>query len=49
MDTVKQIQNILSDINDNVIDFNILEITGMGTQEIKHPKIGRLLREYILM
>lgn len=33
------VQNILSQINDNVMDFNILEITGMGTQEIKHSNI----------
>lgn len=34
-----KVQNILSEINDNVMDFNILEITGMGTQEIKHSNI----------
>lgn len=34
-----EVQNILSNINDNVMDFNILEITGMGTQEIKHSNI----------
>lgn len=34
-----KVQNILSQINSNVMDFNILEITGMGTQEIKHSKI----------
>jgi len=34
-----EVQNILSKINDNVMDFNILEITGMGTQEIKHSNI----------
>jgi len=33
------VQDILSQINDNVMDFNILEITGMGTQEIKHSNI----------
>jgi len=33
------VQNILSQINDDVMDFNILEITGMGTQEIKHSNI----------
>jgi hypothetical protein len=33
------IQDILSQINDNVMDFNILEITGMGTQEIKHSNM----------
>lgn len=34
-----EVQNILSNINDNVMDFNILEITGMGVQEIKHSNI----------
>jgi len=34
-----EVQNILSKINDNVMDFNILEITGMGTQEIRHSNI----------
>lgn len=34
-----EVQNILSEINDNVMDFNILEITGMGTQEVKHSNI----------
>lgn len=34
-----EVQNILSNINDNAMDFNILEITGMGTQEIKHSNI----------
>jgi hypothetical protein len=34
-----EVQNILSTINDNVMDFNILEITGMGSQEIKHSNI----------
>ena len=34
-----EVQNILSKINDNVMDFNILEITGMGSQEIKHSNI----------
>jgi hypothetical protein len=34
-----EVQNILSKINDNVMDFNILEITGMGNQEIKHSNI----------
>jgi len=29
----------LSNINDNIMDFNILEITGMGAQEIKHSNI----------
>ncbi len=33
------VQNILSDINSNLMDFNILEITGMGHQEIKHSNI----------
>jgi len=34
-----KVQNVLSQINDNLMDFNILEITGMGTQEIKHSNI----------
>ena len=34
-----EVQNVLSEINNNVMDFNILEITGMGTQEIKHSNI----------
>ena len=34
-----KVQKILSEINDNVMDFNILEITGMGNQEIKHSNI----------
>ncbi|MEA3387181.1 MAG: PD-(D/E)XK nuclease family protein [Patescibacteria group bacterium] len=34
-----EVQNLLSQINDNVMEFNILEITGMGTQEIKHSNI----------
>ena len=34
-----EVQQILSDINDRFMDFNILEITGMGTQEIKHSNI----------
>ncbi len=34
-----EVQKILSKINDNVMDFNILEITGMGNQEIKHSNI----------
>ncbi len=33
------VQHILSSINDNLMDFNILEITGMGNQEIKHSNI----------
>jgi len=33
------VQYILSNINDNLMDFNILEITGMGVQEIKHSNI----------
>ena len=32
-------QHIFSSINDNLMDFNILEITGMGNQEIKHSNI----------
>ncbi|WP_297483975.1 hypothetical protein [Sulfurimonas sp.] len=49
IDTVKkfifndEVQNMLSKINDNVMDFNILEITGMGSQEIKHFNILDLL------
>ncbi|NPA66007.1 MAG: PD-(D/E)XK nuclease family protein [Epsilonproteobacteria bacterium] len=35
----EEVQTILSDINDNVMDFNILTITGMGNQEIKHSTI----------
>ncbi|WP_320036037.1 PD-(D/E)XK nuclease family protein [Halarcobacter sp.] len=34
-----EVQNTLSEISDNVMDFNILEITGMGTQEVKHSNI----------
>lgn len=34
-----EVQNILSDINNNVMDFNILEITGMGHHEIRHSNI----------
>ena len=34
-----KVQNIISDINNNLMDFNILEITGMGNQEIKHSNI----------
>jgi len=34
-----EVQSILSKINNNVMDFNILEITGMGNQEIKHSNI----------
>ena len=33
------VQQTLSSINDNLMDFNILEITGMGNQEIKHSNI----------
>ena len=33
------VQNMLSEINNQVMDFNILEITGMGNQEIKHSNI----------
>lgn len=35
----ENIQTIISKINSNLMDFNILEITGMGTQEIKHSNI----------
>ncbi len=34
-----EVQSILSQINDNVMDFNILEITGMEYQEIKYSNI----------
>lgn len=34
-----EIQNTLSNINNNVMDFNILEITGMGHYEIRHSNI----------
>lgn len=34
-----KVQDILLKINNSVMDFNILEITGMGTQEIKHSNI----------
>jgi hypothetical protein len=34
-----EIQEILYRINNNIMDFNILEITGMGTYEIKHSNI----------
>ena len=33
------VQSVLSDINNTFMDFNILEITGMGNQEIKHSNI----------
>ncbi|CAA6800716.1 MAG: Unknown protein [uncultured Sulfurovum sp.] len=33
------VQETISNINDNLMDFNILEITGMGNQEIKHSNI----------
>jgi len=33
------ISNSIEKINQNFLDFNILEITGMGTQEIKHSNI----------
>jgi hypothetical protein len=32
-------QSILLSINISILDFNILEITGMGTQEIKHSNV----------
>jgi hypothetical protein len=35
----ENVQNILSNINDSFMDFNILDITGMGNQEIKHSNI----------
>ena len=31
-----EVQELLESISNNVMDFNILEITGMGAQEIKH-------------
>jgi len=34
-----EVQSLLNQINNNVMDFNILEITGMGNQEIKHSNI----------
>ena len=34
-----KVQDILSGINNNLMDFNILEITGMGKQEIKYSNI----------
>lgn len=34
-----EVQSILVQINSHMMDFNILEITGMGTQEIKHSNI----------
>jgi len=34
-----EVQKVLTAINDRFMDFNILEITGMGTQEIKHSNI----------
>jgi hypothetical protein len=34
-----KVQDILSKINDNMMDFNILEITGMGEYEIRHSNI----------
>ena len=33
------VQSILSEINSYLMDFNILEITGMGNQELKHSNI----------
>jgi hypothetical protein len=34
-----EVQDILSKINDNMMNFNILEITGMGDYEIRHSNI----------
>ena len=34
-----KVQTTLSNINNHLMSFNILEITGMGTQEIKHSNI----------
>lgn len=33
------VQDILDKIKNSVMNFNILEITGMGSQEIKHSNI----------
>lgn len=33
------VQSILSEVTKSVMDFNILEITGMGAQEIKHSSL----------
>ena len=35
----ENIQNAFVSINNRLLDFNILEITGMGSQEIKHSNI----------
>lgn len=34
-----EVSQLISDINQNFLEFNILEITGMGTQEIKHSSL----------
>ncbi|MEK6660119.1 MAG: PD-(D/E)XK nuclease family protein [Campylobacterota bacterium] len=34
-----EIQDLLEQINNNMMDFNVLEITGMGTQEIRHSNL----------
>lgn len=34
-----EVQGLLAQISECVMDFNVLEITGMGTQEIKHSKL----------
>ena len=34
-----KVQETISSINSNLMEFNILEITGMGNQEIKHSNI----------
>ncbi len=34
-----KVQSVLSQLNNSVIDYNILEITGMGNQEIKHSNV----------
>lgn len=34
-----EVQNLLEQINNNMMNFNVLEITGMGTQEIRHSNL----------
>ena len=34
-----EVQDVLSKIDDRLMDFNILEITSMGNQEIKHSNV----------
>jgi hypothetical protein len=38
-----EVQKLFEDINNNLLDFNILEITGIVNQEIKHSNILRCL------